>query len=735
MSTRGRVVGPDDEPVSGRSVSNGLEVAITDSFGEFVLAESDQPFVWVHRGAGLDCDEWYRSVGEPSGDEEKGPIIFRLTVAPTRRRIGHITDLHVDVSSGAFGLAEGDTTSDKLAAVLAELRFEHGCDLVLATGDLTNRGAVADFAGLRSALEGSPLPVFYMPGNHDHYGDYFASRDGSGQEGGSNSDEADRSERTQTLGSGWRYEQELGPRWWSMTECGLRIVAIDWYTWEAGTDDEVQREWLAADLAMAESGTPVLVLSHDLMPRSFFEDLARAAPHVRIIGSLSGHWHTARSARVDGEVHLNTGNPMFGSWDWSPPHVRLLSWQDDELKVETRRLGVGKEHRQTTFSPSAVTGDAKPGHLVRWRSTLPGVAHLGGPTIIDRDQEPSSIVVGWRNEDSLAGGVTSVSNLDGTAEWTVYLGGGVLAPVAVRDQDVVAVTIDGQVASIESRTGSVRWTAAMADRRGLWVCSAPLIADDVVVVGSGPVFAGFAMADGRELWNRSDLGSHEMYPSYGDGLVSDNVVILGLPSAEPSIVALNPRTGETIWQAGGPGRSSPAGSLIWGEHERFYGLSQGTELFCFDSASGEELFRVPLEGHYTWAAPAATPQGVVVVTGDARVHACDPIDGSPSWQMELPAGHTLGFAPYKGLGRSSITSPIVTEQQRDAPHCLVATTDGGVWKIEVLTGEVRRLVLLPAPITSGIGLCSDSVIVPTSNGSLWSLALENVGTSRNRNAM
>ncbi len=702
-------------------MSNGLHVTVSDALGNFSLPASPQPFVWIHRGDGFDCDGWYQRVGDQVHEEG---MVFCLTPAPTRSRFGHITDLHVDVSAGAFGVSAGETTSDKLLAVLAELHVEHGCDLVLATGDLTNRGAVADFTDLRSALERSPLPVFYMPGNHDHYGDYFETRDPDDQDGDPEAGESHHSQQTRALGSGWRYEQELGPRWWSMTEGGLRIVAIDWYTWEAGTDIDIQREWLAADLAHAEQDTPVLVLSHDLMPRSFFDGLAQAAPHVRIVGSLSGHWHTARSARIDGELHLNTGNPMFGSWDWSPPHTRLLEWRSNELAVETRRLGVSPDHRQITFSSSPVAGEADPAHLIRWRSILPGVAHLGCPKIVDRGRGLSSTVVGWRNEDAVAGGVTAVSNSDGSAEWTVHLEGGVLGSIATQGQDIVAVTIDGELTSIESKTGSVRWTAAMNDRRGLWVCSAPLIAEDVVVVGSGPAYAGFSLTDGRPLWSRSDLGSHEMYPSYGNGLVSDSMVILGLPSVEPSIVALDPRTGQTIWSVGGPGRSSPAGSLTWGDNGLFYGLSQGTELFCFDSANGEERFRIALEGHYTWAAPAFTPHGVVVVTGDARAHSCDPDDGSSRWQTELPAELTNGFAPYRGVGRSSITSPLVVDRESAASHCLAATTDGAVWEIAVATGEARRTALLPAPITSGLGLSEDAVIIPTSDGSLWCLELE-----------
>jgi outer membrane protein assembly factor BamB/predicted MPP superfamily phosphohydrolase len=701
----GNVVDQHGEPLAGRCVSNGRDLAVTDAAGTWSLPSSELPFVWVHRGAGFDCADWYRRSAGPG----EAAIVFEMTASSgERRRFAHITDLHVDDSDGVMGLSRGDCTAEVLGSVFAELDDRFGCDFVLATGDLTNRGTPDDFTELGLALDAAPLPVFHMPGNHDHYGDFFET-------GAASTD-------TETgRPSGRRYEARLGPRWWSITEAGLRIVAIDWHTWIHGVDDELQRTWLEADLAHAEPNTPVLILSHDLMSYDFFAEVASMAPHVRLVGSLSGHWHTARSARVDGQLHLNTGNPMFGSWDWSPPHVRLLEFDGTELAVETRALGVDPESRCATFVARPVAGSAAPSERVHWRATLDGVAHLGGPSMTaDALHEPLA-VVGWRDEDRCVGGVTALRTADGSVEWTVDTVGAVVGSVTSRDGVVAAVTIDGHVELLTAATGRPVWSAALAGERGMWVCARPLLTDDAVVVGSGPAFAGFDRHDGRRLWSRSDLGSHEMYPGYGDGLEHGSTVIIGMPSVEPSLYALDAVTGETVWATGTTGGQSPAGSLAWGRDDLLYGLSNSPELFCVDAHSGRERFRVAIDQAYTWAAPLATEFGVIVNMGDGQVACHDPGDGSVRWRLdntETPAS-APAFGPYRQRGPSSITTPVLVGVDR----CVLASTDGRVRTIDLDSGKVELVVQLPAAVTGQLAISRSSVIVPTADGSVWSVRL------------
>jgi Icc-related predicted phosphoesterase len=73
-------------------------------------------------------------------------------------RIAAVGDVHV-----------GDERDEALARDLAELG---GCaDVLLLAGDLTRCGTAAEAAQLASMLEGAPVPVVAVLGNHDHHAD------------------------------------------------------------------------------------------------------------------------------------------------------------------------------------------------------------------------------------------------------------------------------------------------------------------------------------------------------------------------------------------------------------------------------------------------------------------------------------------------------------------------------------------------------------------------------------
>ena len=68
----------------------------------------------------------------------------------------HISDLHC-------GAREAPEADDALVALVAELAPE----LVVASGDLSNRGRVTELERARALLERVPAPVLAVPGNHD----------------------------------------------------------------------------------------------------------------------------------------------------------------------------------------------------------------------------------------------------------------------------------------------------------------------------------------------------------------------------------------------------------------------------------------------------------------------------------------------------------------------------------------------------------------------------------------
>jgi len=80
--------------------------------------------------------------------------------------IAQISDMHV--STPESGYEEIYRTAEHLARAVAHLNaLEPRPDVVLATGDLVERGAAAEYERLREQLAPLRMPVYLVPGNHD----------------------------------------------------------------------------------------------------------------------------------------------------------------------------------------------------------------------------------------------------------------------------------------------------------------------------------------------------------------------------------------------------------------------------------------------------------------------------------------------------------------------------------------------------------------------------------------
>lgn len=80
--------------------------------------------------------------------------------------IAQISDTHIK-APGQLAYRRVDTAPYLSAAVDHLRRLRPRPDLVLITGDLTDRGRPAEYAHLKSILAPLDLPVHVLPGNHD----------------------------------------------------------------------------------------------------------------------------------------------------------------------------------------------------------------------------------------------------------------------------------------------------------------------------------------------------------------------------------------------------------------------------------------------------------------------------------------------------------------------------------------------------------------------------------------
>ncbi|HEX7852926.1 MAG TPA: phosphodiesterase [Sphingobium sp.] len=199
--------------------------------------------------------------------------------------IGQVTDIHLGFEPNN----PAEFNRARLDRVVG--RFLHGVnrpELVLATGDLVDRGDIASYRRLREAFEELPCPVLCAVGNHDARANFL-----------------EVFPETPTADGFIQYVVELD---------GRRLIIVD--TLEEGRHGgafcEVRAAWLNARLQEAPDTPTVIVMHHppvevgiDWMnthpDEPWVERFARAiAGHRQVQALLCGHIHRAISAPWNG---------------------------------------------------------------------------------------------------------------------------------------------------------------------------------------------------------------------------------------------------------------------------------------------------------------------------------------------------------------------------------------------------------------------------------------------------
>lgn len=194
----------------------------------------------------------------------------------------HLSDVH-------FG-AHVEGLANSLRADISG----HRPDLVVVSGDLTQRGRRREFADARAFLDDLPGPVLAVPGNHDL--PLF-----------------DLSRRV--LSPTKRYERFIAPDLNPVVSLpDLVAVGLDTmpaWRWKAGRISPWQADLVRTALGEAPAGAwRLLVTHHPLLPaeRSGLVGrrlLADACAHARASVLLAGHTHTASATVVtlDSQEH------------------------------------------------------------------------------------------------------------------------------------------------------------------------------------------------------------------------------------------------------------------------------------------------------------------------------------------------------------------------------------------------------------------------------------------------
>lgn len=724
---RGYVRASTGEPLVGVPVSDGREVVCTiGPDGGFELGGDRARFVFVTRPTGFACEDWFQRV---SADVET-PYDFVLERAEQRApfTFAQVTDLHLCVDEDRTGGARRDpfwseaggievrrplTTAADLATLFGEVRTAetphgHPVAFVAVTGDLTDRGMQTEFAAANGAFGAAGLPVEVIPGNHDHHGHKHEPRP----------DDEPIDSFGMSTGTTTRYEEHVGPRWWSMGYGGVHFVALDWFGYRLSeTDRRLQEAWLAADLALQPEGTPVVLLAHDPMRRDFFENLHAAAPHVRLVASLSGHWHAYRNIRDGGVLHANTGTATLGSFDYAPPQYRLCTWDGEGFSIRTvnRRPSVPQGAAEATAHAPRVT----------WSVALPGASPLAAPVRAEVPGGEGSrvlILAAWGDGDDPRGGLLALDAADGTEAWRADVSDTVRAGAAYDDVRgaggpggaVVFASVAGEVVALEASSGRELWRRQVGDPLHTWVYTQPVMYAGLVFVGDVAAFRALDLLTGETVWERTDLGRLENYMSMAHPVVQAETLLLGFINQQPNTWGLDPRTGQTRWSGGEHPLLAPmAPFLADGDGEQAYAVRFGSPVEKLHAATGERVWKSRLDAIFDTGRPALTGDttGLLVTSGLGTVHRFDAATGEVVWRTELKDEALLAMGPYRSSGPVAAAGPLVTSR-----GILQATCGGTVYLLDPGSGEAGVVARFDTPIAAPLASVGEDVIAAGSDG-------------------
>ncbi len=262
--------------LSGIAVSDQVNVVLTNELGHFDLDAHGYGLVFLSQPDGYVADgPFWRAAND-------APIEFALTTAPRVSEFSfvHASDMHFS-----------EENADRMRR-LREMVDSLQPAFVLLTGDLIRDAlrvpeevARGYYELLESELAQYSVPVYTVPGNHEKFGiERHLSLVSA----------------THPLYGNRMYRHYLGPNYFSFTYGGVHFLGLDTVDyedlWYHGHVDDLQLEWMTADVAVLPPDMPLVVFNHIPLigaggPRGGYME-GGAAPSVIEIDGQAHFRHT-----------------------------------------------------------------------------------------------------------------------------------------------------------------------------------------------------------------------------------------------------------------------------------------------------------------------------------------------------------------------------------------------------------------------------------------------------------
>ncbi len=682
IEVRGRVM----EDLSGRGlvgvlVSNGEQIAQTDEEGRYALAVEPG----VHRFVFVTVPDGFRATSEFYSstrnwiDAQDG-VDFGLEPAPERAvrqfTLVQITDTHV--------VTEGEmlTSGEVLAEALQQLVREAAPDMIVVSGDLTNRGEFAELYRFREAIETVSTPIFPLFGGHD------------GNE--------ERHEGVSQGGNTFtrHFEAVLGPSYYSFDWGGRHFAFYpNEQSFFSPEDQERKEVWFWADLALQPADREIVVVVHTPPPISFLEALSRY--NVRLV--LHGHWHSSKVFSYKEMVVAATPSFCFGGIDTSPRGYRVARFGEEGVELELcahKSTGVSLPSEDT---PVEVSLD-EIGLCLRWEQQLPGGLHRAAPV-----QAGDRLLLSLRDEGYPGhDGICCIEVGSGDLVWHARTDATVKNSVAVDDGICAAVSVTGRVHALEQTSGRLLWHANLPGYPDRWIYMSPVIADGALYAGAKAGYAAFDLKTGEQQWY-VPVEDSDNWACYASPQVYENLLLLFVQRR--GLMALDRQSGDMVWeQQMGVEYPYPM-PIVSGD--LLVSGGDSSHLTALRAISGEVVWDKPI-------LPSSYPTGLLVrdgliyaTTPEGEALCFDFNSGALLWRFQT-GGDLLDMVPYRRGVRSILAAPIIFED-----CLLICGCDGCLYALDAASGECRGRSAFGAPITAPPCVVEEGLFVGTFDGRIF----------------
>ena len=330
------------------------------------------------------------------------------------------------------------------------------------------------------------------------------------------------------------------------------------------------------------------------------------------------------------------------------------------VQIWATRIGLGNDRRhRITADPVAAAGRV---FTIDSRSTVAATSISGAP-LWARDLTPPIEKSDEASGGGLAldggrlfvttgfGELVALDPENGAVLWRQRLGAAATGAPSARGGAVYVVTRDSRAWAIDAASGRIRWQLDGAPSvTGIVGGAGPAVGDKLVIFpyGTAQLVAAFRKG-GLQIWRSSVTGGRlgrayaQIYDITGDPVLRGGIIYAGNPAGRT--VAVDSGDGDRIWTA----REGATGP-VWVDGGSVFLMSDQAELVRLNAHTGARIWGTQLpdvvprrrqkreRDVYAHFGPVLAGGRLWVASGDGKLRAFDPVDGTLVYETVLGGG-------------------------------------------------------------------------------------------------